>query len=95
VVLGHQRCGAVAATVQGGEAHGHIPGLLKAIRPAVDQAQGRPGDLLDNAIRANVALVAAKLKGAAPILAPAVQGGKVKVVGAYYDLDTGKVSLLP
>ncbi|OGP71739.1 MAG: carbonic anhydrase [Deltaproteobacteria bacterium RBG_13_58_19] len=95
VILGHQRCGAVEATVQGGEAHGHIPILLKAIQPAVDQAKGRPGDLLDNAIRANVALVAAKLKGAAPILAPAVQEGKVKVVGAYYDLDTGKVSLLP
>ena len=95
VILGHQRCGAVEATVQGGEAHGHIPILLKAIQPAVDQAKGRPGDLLDNAIRANVALVAAKLKGAAPILAPAVKEGKVKVVGAYYDLDTGKVSLLP
>ncbi|MEW6386924.1 MAG: carbonic anhydrase [Thermodesulfobacteriota bacterium] len=95
VVLGHQRCGAVEAAVQGGKLPGHLPAVVNAIKPAVAKAKGRPGNLLDNAIRANVALVVAKLQSSAPILATAVREGKVKVVGAYYDLDTGKVSFLP
>ncbi len=41
VVLGHSKCGAVTATAQGGEAHGHIGSIVKAIAPAVDRAKGK------------------------------------------------------
>ncbi len=94
VVLGHQDCGAIKATVQGGEAHGHITILVETLKPAVEKAKGQPGDLLDNAIRANVQLITEQLKSADPIVSKAVKAGKAMIVGAYYDLETGVVSFL-
>lgn len=94
VILGHSKCGAVTATVQGGEAHGHIGSIVKAIIPAVKKAKGKKGDLTDNAIRVNIDLVTKQVKTSAPILAKLVRAGKVKVVGAYYDIDSGLVEIL-
>lgn len=95
MVLGHERCGAVDATLKGGEAPGHIGSLLKAIQPAVDEARKGQGDLLDNAVRANVANAVRQVKSAAPILHESVERGSLSVVGARYDLDDGVVSILP
>lgn len=94
VVLGHERCGAVEAAVVGGHAHGHIDSLVKAIRPAVERARKIPGDLVDNAVRANVELTVEQLRTSAPLLADRVKKGRLRVVGARYDLDTGRVDLL-
>ena len=94
LVLGHERCGAVAATVAGGEAHGHVRAIVKAIQPAVTKTKGQPGDAVDNAVRAQVSAVVRQLQQAEPILAERVKAGKIKVVGARYDLDTGKVEVL-
>jgi carbonic anhydrase len=87
VVLGHERCGAVAATLKGGEAPGHIGALIKAIEPAVAESKGASGDQLDNAVRAQVRAVVRQLK-AAELL------HKAEVVGARYDLDTGAVEVI-
>jgi carbonic anhydrase len=57
-------------------------------------AQDQPGDLLDNAIKQNVLFNVAKLKTTGPILSDAVQGGKLKVAGGLYSLDTGRVTLI-
>ena len=95
LVLGHERCGAVEATVKGGEAPGHIGSIIKAIQPAVDKAHQEPGDLLDQAVRANVALVVQQLKSSGPILEELVEKGDLTIDGARYDLDDGVVSLLP
>ncbi|MHB8079768.1 MAG: carbonic anhydrase, partial [Candidatus Krumholzibacteriia bacterium] len=73
VVLGHERCGAVAAAVAGGEAPGHLSTLVKAIAPAVTVARGDPGDLNENAMRRHATLVASRLAASEPILA-----GKVR-----------------
>jgi carbonic anhydrase len=91
VVLGHENCGAVSATVQGGEAHGHIPTLIEAIRPAVDEAQSQGGDVLENATRTNARRIAKQIESSAPILAAATQAGTLEVKAAYYHLTTGKV----
>jgi len=56
--------------------------------------RGRPGDLLDNAITANVALVVERLKATPPTLLEFVQKGKLRIVGARYDLDSGMVERL-
>lgn len=93
VVLGHERCGAVAAAVQGGKAEGHIANLLKGLQPAVAAAKGQPGDAAENVMRANVLRMVALLS-ADETLSPEVKTGKVKIVGARYDLDTGAVTLL-
>ena len=94
VVLGHERCGAVSAAVSGAKEPGHIAAVLKAIQPAVNRAKGQPGDPVENAVRAQALDVAAYLKAAGPILKEAVRSGKLKVIAARYDLDSGKVSLL-
>lgn len=98
VVLGHSACGAVAATqkvvAEGITLPGHLPSLTSAIAPAVKAVEGQPGDALDNAIRENVRLNVTSLEQADPILSAAVADGTVKVVGAVYDLETGKVDFL-
>lgn len=94
VVLGHSKCGAVTATAQGGEAHGHIGSIVNAIIPAIDLARGKPGDLVDNAIRENAKLVTANISSSKPILDKMVKEGKIAVVTAYYDIDTGLVEIL-
>ncbi len=95
VVMGHQRCGAVTAAAEAGEAEGHLPALLAMIRPAVDKARTQPGDLVDNAVRLNVENVVRQLRASAPVLEPLVSGGKLRIVGAVYSLDTGAVTVLP
>lgn len=98
LVLGHDNCGAVDATIKslkdGKPLPGHIPSLVSAITPAVKTAAQQSGNALDNAIRQNVIDNVAKLKSAAPILNAAVEQGKLKVVGGIYRLNTGTVELL-
>ena len=93
MVLGHERCGAVAAAIKGGNLPGVIESLVYAIQPAVTSTEGLPGDRLTNAIKANVKLQVGRLL-TSTVISDAVKEGKLKVVGAYYDLDTGKVTLV-
>lgn len=95
VVMGHQSCGAVGAAIQGGEAPGHLPELIKAIEPAVAEAKKQPGNLSDNAIRINVERVVDQLRHSKPVLAEAVEAKKLRIVGAVYSLATGSVMWLP
>jgi carbonic anhydrase len=95
LVLGHEHCGAVAAAVADAKEPGHIAAIVKAIRPAVKKTQGQQGDPVENAVRANVQDIAARLRGTAPILAAKVTAGNLKVIGATVSLNTGKVELVP
>jgi len=94
VILGHERCGAVKAALDGKAVPGHISTLVAAIQPAVDSTKGQKGDAWDNAVRANVKRNVNNLQSASPILAEAVKAGKLKVVGGRYDLDSGKVEII-
>jgi len=98
LVLGHSQCGAVKAAVKHLDARDVLPGsigdLVDTIKPAVAAARGKPGDPLDHVIRANVARGVERLKGLEPILAGPVKKGKVKVVGAVYDLRSGEAVVL-
>jgi carbonic anhydrase len=98
LVLGHDNCGAVDATIKSLKDDkpppGHIPSLVAAIAPSVKASAQQSGNALDNAIRQNVIDNVAKLKSAAPILNAAVEQNKLKVVGGIYRLATGKVELL-
>lgn len=94
VVLGHHRCGAIKATAEAhGPAEGNIGEIVKELQPAVAAARAKPGKegLVDDAVHANVALVAAQLLSESPVLRHLVHEGKVKIVTAVYDLETGKV----
>ena len=88
VVLGHERCGAVKAALEGGPAPGHVNFLVRDIRPAVKAVKGMHGDALANAVHENATQVAARIRRKAKLGEFASQ---VRVVTGYYDLDTGKV----
>ena len=98
LVLGHDSCGAVDATIKSLKDNstlpGHLPSLVNALAPSVKAGADKPGDKLANAIRQNVIDVTAKLKSATPILSAASAEGKIKIVGGIYRLDTGKVELI-
>jgi len=95
VVLGHQGCGAVSAAVKGGDVGGHIASIIHRIQPAVAAAKGLVGDTLTNTVDLNVWNVVNKLKASQPILGGLVKNGTIKIIGARYDMDSGKVNLLP
>src|SRR5262249_57322288 len=95
VVMGHQKCGAVTAAAESGEAAGHLPPLLALIRPAVAAARGRSGDLIDNAVRINVEHVVRQIRGSKPLLAGLAGHAQLKGVGGGYSLDNGRVSWGP
>jgi len=95
VVLGHQSCGAVKAAkdtiAAKTEAPAHIQSLVTAIQPAVEATVH--GDL-EATVKANVKDVVQALRSSTPVLKPKVDSGELRVLGAYYSLDTGAVSFL-
>ncbi len=95
VVLGHQSCGAVKAAkdtiAAKSEAPAHIQSLVTAIQPAVEATLN--GDL-ETTVKANVKNVVQALRSSTPVLKSKVDSGEVRVIGAYYSLDTGAVSFL-
>lgn len=93
MVLGHERCGAVTAAVQRDALPGDIGSFVKAILPAVEQVKGQTGDVVDNAVIANVHYQIEQLKRSS-LLNERLQSGELKIVGGRYDLDTGKVTII-
>ena len=98
LVLGHDACGAVDATIKSLKDNttlpGHLPSLVTAIAPAVKAVSQQGGDTLGKAIRQNVIDNVAKLGSATPILKAAVEQGKLKVVGGIYRLTDGRVEMV-
>ena len=97
VVMGHERCGAVKAALDVVEKSASFPGsigrMIEPIIPAVLQSRGESGDALDAAIRANVARTVNRLKTASePMILDPLRAGRLKIVGATYDLDDGRVT---
>lgn len=94
VVMGHTKCGAVAAACKIPDVPGHIVTLINAIKPAAEIAKTLPGDEVENAVKLNVAMQVEQLTKLEPVLAKAVKSGALKIVGAVYNLDTGVVEFL-
>ena len=93
MVIGHERCGAVKAAIEGGEPPGQIGSLTAAIKSAVERSKNQSGDKVENAVKENVRVQIERLKES-PVISQLIQEGKLKVVGGYYDLDTGVVSMV-
>ena len=94
LVLGHSKCGAVEAAIKNKPLPGHIEWLANVIRGSLVGSTCELKDQPTCAIKWNVAWVVKQLRQSAPVLAPLVQSGKLKVVGGYYDLQSGKVEIL-
>lgn len=98
-VLGHSGCGAVAAAIkvmkEDAKLPGHLPELIRAIKPAVVLAgKATSGGLLDNAIAENVRRTVAALQRANPIIRRFHEAHDLMIAGGVYDLATGRVAIL-
>jgi carbonic anhydrase len=97
VVLGHQRCVTVSTAIQAIDQNhtepGSIQSLVEYMRPSILKAEGQGITRLTNAIHNNIAHTVDTLSGS-KIISNAVNAGKLTIVSSYYDVDTGKVSML-
>lgn len=99
MVLGHTHCGAVTSAIRVVEEKVDLPGrlfvLIDALEPSVLRAQAtKPADLLVAATEENVRRQVRRLRTISPVINAALAVGKVAVVGAIYDMDTGQVNVL-
>jgi len=95
VVLGHENCGAIQAYVTSeNEKHNdHIQTLVDYIA-AEEEEKNIPDSLksnIDNSVKANIAHAVSLLRSSTPVLKPLVDKNEIKIIGAYYDLDSGEV----
>jgi len=90
LVLGHRSCGAVKAAIQGKGVPGQISSLFPHMQAAVDAA----GPDTDATTKANAKYQARLLRESSTVISEMAKDGKIKVVGAYYDLGSGTVTLL-
>jgi carbonic anhydrase len=101
MVLGHSDCGAVKAAIEVANGtqrfppaeHGSIGAVVEAVVPAVESV---PPDQrgVQECVAANARAQAAELAGTGPIIGPAVESGRLRVVAAVYELEAGRVELL-
>lgn len=94
VVLGHSKCGAVTAACSGDKMPTtNLEAIVDKIEPAVTKAKAsaKPDDLIETAIKENVHQSAKDLVANSSVVREAVRSGKLKIVEAEYDLDSGKV----
>ncbi|MGP3919868.1 carbonic anhydrase [Nonomuraea sp. 10N515B] len=93
VVLGHQRCGAVTAAAESLHDHKKLPGELSTIASSLRSSYKRSGGDVDKMIRIHTIDVVNQLKKDR-LFTPRIAKGQLKVIGAYYSIDTGEVSRL-
>ena len=95
VVMGHTKCGAVAGAIEG-HAEGHVEDIIKDISPSVEKAKQNAksnGQIATLSETYNVQNSIENLRKS-EILSKAEQDGKIKIVGALYDITTGEVRFL-
>jgi carbonic anhydrase len=99
VLMGHDKCGAVSAAVDAkGEPEGNIGAVIRMIQPAVKRAKAKGGskeEIVDNAIRENVAEAYSTVLEKSPVLKHMIEKGELKVVAGMYHLASGQVETLP
>lgn len=98
IIMGHDKCGAVAASLEAtGKPEGNIGAIIAKIIPAVEKAKAKGGskdEMLNTAIRENVMVSHNTVIKQSPILSHLMEKGELKVVDAVYHLDNGGVEIL-
>lgn len=99
LVMGHTHCGAVSAAINVVQNNLTVPGrmfvLMDAIEPSVLRAQdSHPDDLADATARENVRRQVQRLRTISPVVSAAIEAGHTEVVGAMYDMSTGRAQFL-
>lgn len=98
LVIGHEYCGAIKGAIDNVQL-GNLTGLLKKIRPAVDRCCDFAGEqtsknpqFVDLVVRENVKVAVANIRAQSSILKEMEEAGEIKIIGAYYDMDNGRVT---
>lgn len=101
VVLGHEACGAVKAAIDKADLSENADVLLGRVQPAIDAVEGyesnrtsKNAKFVDDVVNKNVEYTINEMKVKSPVLKGMVDKNEIMVVGAYYDLDTGKVTFV-
>lgn len=105
IVLGHERCGAVTAAVNQKidkiKISSHIKNIIKNIKPILNKIKipkkindDIKNKLISAAVKENVKHVVYKLENNSPIISQTIQDHKIKILGAYYDLDDGTINFI-
>lgn len=100
VVMGHPTCGAVKASIDKVEL-GNVGSIVKAIRPAVDMSIGFNGEqssenkeYVTYVSKNNVRHTIEVIRESSPILREMEANNEIKIVGAFYEMETGRVEFL-
>ncbi|PSB05927.1 carbonate dehydratase [Pleurocapsa sp. CCALA 161] len=95
MVMGHYSCGAIKAALAGDKVPGSIQSVLTQIEPAVKDFKGQQEDkeAVKKATEANVIYQINKIKKS-PVLAELVAAKQLKIVGGYFDFETGAITLV-
>jgi carbonic anhydrase len=99
VVMGHESCGAIEAYLKADHLHPHSDHIGKIVEYITNEAEEKalPDSVhnnIDFAVRANISHGVNLLRSSMPVLKPLADKHKISIIGALYDLDTGKVSFL-
>lgn len=98
VVMGHSQCGACQAAIDHIDNNDQLPsaieGMVDYIRPVVRKVRGASGNKLVNVTKENAIQNAKRLETLGTILPELVKKNELKIVGAYYEMSTGKVNFL-
>lgn len=99
VVMGHEKCGAVSATASGGHAEGNIAQIVAMIKPAVERAKkANPSlsgsELVEAAVLENIKGSIGLIRNNSEIVKKLEKEGKLKIIGAKYSLESGKVEVV-
>ena len=100
LVMGHSDCGAVKAAIDGAEL-GNITEMLENIKPAIDSLADYKGDkssanheFVHQVTERNIELTIKDIRKRSPVINDLEREGKVKIVGALYDMKTGAIAFL-
>ena len=100
LVMGHTGCGAIKGAIDHVEM-GNLTGLLARIRPAIAQTQyagersSKNADFVDAVARSNVLYTMEQIRKRSDVLAKLERDGQIKIVGAMYHLNGGRLEFLP
>ena len=93
VVLGHSKCGAVSGAIDNAEL-GNLTQLVNQIKPAIIGDESNKTQMLEESAKNNVRITIENILEESPLIAELVKDEKVKIIGAYYNIDNGKVEFL-
>jgi len=96
LVLGHERCGAVTAAIQAEHATGRLAAILEEISASIDvERSGLLDDQVSSTVRRHARRTADALISRSDLIRGRMVRGTLDVVGAIYDLSSGRVAVLP